>query len=50
MGVDCGQCLGGVRGDEGHDGVILNAVVTSEMKLKQNNFVSVLFQTWLHVK
>jgi len=25
-------------------------VVTSEIKLKQNNFVSVLFQTWLHVK
>jgi len=25
-------------------------VVTSEIKLKQNSFVSVLFQTWLHVK
>ena len=22
----------------------------TEIKLKQNNFVSVLFQTWLHVK
>jgi len=26
------------------------AVLTSEIKLKQNNFVAVLFQTWLHVK
>jgi len=27
-----------------------NEVVTSEIKLIQNNFVPVLFQTWLHVK